>query len=86
MKTTDRLNMLKTKLTAKALVDVGYPVFLEHTPVLTGNAKKHTSKTSSQINAQYPYAQRLNEGYSRKSPQGMSKPTIEAIRAYIRKV
>jgi hypothetical protein len=31
------------------------------------------------IYASYPYAQRLDEGWSRQSPDGMTKPTEDFI-------
>jgi hypothetical protein len=80
-----RVAYIKKTITAKNLVDAGFPVFVTNTPVKTGNARRHTSKSSSTIDAVYPYAQRLDRGYSRQSPDGMTKPTLAAIRAYIAK-
>jgi hypothetical protein len=85
LKTVDRLKKIEASINPKVLIDIAYPVFIKNTPVLTGNAKRHTTKTSSEINANYAYAQRLNEGYSSKSPNGMVQPAIDAIRSYIRK-
>lgn len=79
-----RLNKIKAVITPKAMIDVGYPVFVKNTPIKTGNARRHTSKTSSEIDALYPYALRLDQGYSHQNPDGMIKPTIQAIRDYIR--
>ena len=36
------------------------------------------------INADYPYAKRLDQGYSKKAPRGMSKPTGEFIKALVK--
>lgn len=85
MKTSDRLKMIQKTITAKNIVDVGFPVFLDHTPVKTGNAKRHTRKSTSSIVADYAYAKWLDQGRSRQQPQGMSKPTIQAMRAYVSK-
>lgn len=79
-----RLNKIKQVLDPRTLTNVGFPVFYKNTPVKTGNARNHTSKTNTEINANYPYAQRLDNGWSKQSPQGMVKPTIAAIRAYIK--
>lgn len=79
------MNLIKKTITAKNLVDAGFPVFVANTPVRTGNARRRTSKTTNTIDATYPYAQRLDNGYSRQSPAGMTKPTLAAIRAYIAK-
>jgi hypothetical protein len=86
MKTADRLRYLEKNITSKNMVDVGYPVFLDNTPIKTGNARRHTSKNSSQILADYPYATRLDHGWSRQSPKGMVQPAIRAMRAYIQKI
>jgi hypothetical protein len=85
MKTTDRLNMIQNNITAKSLVDVGYPVFVKHTPVKTGYAVRHTTKSASSINAAYPYAKWLDEGHSRQHTEGMSGPAITAMRDYVTK-
>ena len=56
-----------------------YDVWYQNTPVRSGNARKRTRLVGSQIQAKYAYAQRLDEGYSRQSPQGMSEPTRRFI-------
>lgn len=84
--TRSRVQSLAKNLTAKNLIDVGYPVFVKNTPVKSGYARRHTSKNSSEIVADYPYAQRLDTGYSRQSLNGMTKPTIKAMRDYVAKV
>jgi hypothetical protein len=81
----NRIAKVKQTINPSTLINIGFPVFVEHTPVKTGNAVRHTSKTSSEINANYPYAKRLNQGYSPQHPEGMSKPTIAAMQAYIKK-
>jgi len=85
LKGIDRIQKIQNVITAKNLIDVAYPVFVKNTPVKTGNAKRHTTKTSSEIDAAYPYATRLNQGYSHQSPNGMSKPAVDAMRDYIKK-
>jgi hypothetical protein len=81
-----RLKELQTKITAQVLTDVAYPVFVKNTPVKSGNARRHTIKASTEIDANYPYAVRLDKGWSKQSPKGMVAPTVDAVRAYIRKV
>jgi hypothetical protein len=51
--------------------------FKDITPKLTGNAQGKTRTQQNVINADYAYAGRLDEGYSRKAPNGMSDPTID---------
>lgn len=58
-----------------------FTFFRAHTPIRTGNARRNTVLKKDTIVGAYPYAQRLDEGYSRQAPDGMSKPT----EAYIKK-
>lgn len=52
-----------------------YTYFRAHTPIRTGNARKNTRFANDTIIANYPYAQRLDQGYSKQAPDGMSRPT-----------
>lgn len=54
-------------------------VFKSATPILTGNARNRTTVNGNVIKANYPYARRLDQGYSPKAPKGMIQPTIEYI-------
>lgn len=55
------------------------------TPVDTGRARKSTVLRDNEIQAQYPYAQRLDKGYSKQAPDGMTKPTEKYIEQYVKK-
>lgn len=57
-----------------------YTFFRAHTPVRTGNARRNTFLSKDTIIGAYPYAQRLDEGYSPQAPDGMSKPTEAYIK------
>ena len=57
-----------------------YVYFKATTPIRTGNARRSTSFSKDTIHAQYPYAERLDNGYSRQAPNGMSKPTEAFIK------
>lgn len=81
----NRIAKIQRVLDPKNLTNVGFPVFVKNTPVDTGYARRHTTKQSTEIQASYPYARRLDNGWSKQSPNGMVKPTIDAIRAYIKK-
>ena len=84
LKTINRLNFINKEITNKKLIDVGYPVFLKNTPVRSGYARRHTLRDDDEIKAEYPYAKKLDQGYSQQSPKGMVNPTITAIRQYIK--
>lgn len=64
-----------------------YSVWQQNTPKLTGRARASTKLVAnSVIDANYAYADRLDKGYSRKSPQGMSKPTEQFLNREIAKI
>ena len=60
--------------------------FVNETPIRTGNARRRTRLKGETIEANYPYAHRLDEGYSKQARQGMSEPTIKYIRAMLRRI
>ena len=57
-----------------------YDFFKSKTPIRSGNARRKTRLQGSVIKADYPYAQRLDKGWSDQAPNGMSEPTIDFIR------
>ena len=69
------------QLPAEALME-----FIRQTPIDTGNARRSTSLSNNKIRARYAYATRLDRGYSRQNPRGMSRPTKEFMRARIRQI
>jgi hypothetical protein len=48
--------------------------FVALTPIDRGNARYNTRLVGDTIRANYPYAQRLNEGWSKQAPDGMEEP------------
>lgn len=68
------------------LPDEAYDVFRKETPIRTGNARSKTRLRGDTIDANYPYAQRLDDGYSRQSPRGMITPTLEYLRKRVRQI
>ena len=63
-----------------------HKVFVANTPVRSGNARRNTKLQKDTIAANYPYAKRLNEGYSKQSPKGMVEPTLAFIRKRIKDI
>lgn len=79
------LRVLKNKL--GTLPEEAYNEFKSITPIKTGNARRKTSLSNKQkIKAAYPYAGRLDKGYSKQAPNGMSKPTIDFIRRRVKQI
>lgn len=63
-----------------------YEVFVKNTPVDTGNARRRTRLKNDTIEANYPYAVPLDNGHSRQSPEGMTKPTEQFIANRVDKI
>lgn len=68
------------------LPDQAYDVFRKETPIRTGNARSKTRLRNDTIDANYPYAGRLDDGYSRQSPRGMVEPTMQFLRKRVRQI
>jgi hypothetical protein len=92
---SDSLNKTLKTLNKTTLANFAYTEFVKNTPVAAvkgGNARRKTTLQGTTINANYGYATVLDKGRgfrdgqmrgSEQAPQGMSKPTIEALRRYI---
>jgi uncharacterized damage-inducible protein DinB len=57
-----------------------YDFWVKATPKDTGNARRLTALKKNEIQANYAYAQRLDEGWSKQAPNGMSQPTEQFIK------
>lgn len=79
----NRLNKVLQTLNNKNISDVAYKTFKDKTPIRSGNARNKTKLRGNTIDANYPYAQRLEEGYSKQAKNGMTEPTINNIRNYV---
>ena len=54
-----------------------YDFLKRKTPIRSGNARSKTRKESGlRIGSRYPYAERLDEGWSKQAPRGFTDPTI----------
>lgn len=80
-----RLQEIQHDLSQEQLTNEAYDHFVSVTPVDKGNARRKTTKSNGQIHANYPYATRLDTGYSDQAPNGMTGPTIKYMQEYIRK-
>lgn len=81
-----RIKQLEQQLDDTVMAQKAYQVFEQNTPELTGNAKRKTILRANVIEANYPYAGRLDDGYSKKKPNGMTEPTIKFLKDYVKKV
>lgn len=65
--------------------EAAYNYFKKQTPKNRGNARNKTKLVNKKtIVADYAYAKRLDEGYSKKAPKGMSKPTLKFVEHLVR--
>ena len=80
-----RLDQLTDIFTDENLAQEGYRYFRSVTPVRSGNARRKTVLRKNEILINYPYARRLDEGYSRQAPDGMTQPTIDHMIKWVRK-
>lgn len=60
------------------LLERTYRYFKSVTPIRSGNARNNTvvDRQNLEITADYPYAGRLDDGYSKQAPRGMVEPTL----------
>jgi hypothetical protein len=83
-----RINQLEKALDPNNLAREAYDYFKGITPIAPkngGNARSNTRLRNDEIQADYAYAQRLDNGWSRQAPNGMTKPTEKFIQEYINK-
>ena len=74
-----RLKEIEQAATPESLAKQVYKYFVDITPINTGNAKRRTKLNGDTIHADYPYATRLDNGYSNQAKDGMSKPTLDKL-------
>lgn len=63
-----------------------YYYWVKTTPKKTGNARRQTRLKDKTIEANYPYAERLDQGWSQQAPEGMSKPTERFLQQRLRNI
>lgn len=83
-KITSSIKSIKAKL--KLLPQEAYKEFVIETPIRSGRARRSTKLNGNVISANYPYAKRLDEGYSNQSPNGMTAPTEAFIKKRVKQI
>lgn len=88
MKKIDRItpNLDKIQRQLDNLPREVFTFWVSVTPQDKGNARRKTKLRGDTIVADYPYAKRLNEGWSKQAPEGMSKPTEEFMQRRIKEI
>jgi hypothetical protein len=63
-----------------------YVQFVKDTPIRSGNARRKTKLIGNKIVAGYNYATKLDEGFSKQAPDGMTAPTEDFIKNRIAQI
>jgi hypothetical protein len=63
-----------------------YDYWVKETPIRSGRARSQTSLKGNTIVADYPYAERLDQGWSRQARNGMSRPTMSFVKRLIQNI
>lgn len=83
-------NLNRKRSRIQRIAKEGYKYFKKITPIDSGNARRKTdyedTNFGSRITANYPYAVRLDNGYSKQAKEGMSKPTVKFMKQLARKI
>lgn len=88
IKIDDKLTPLLKKQQAelKKFPKEAHAEFVDLTPVRSGNARSKTRLKQNEIVADYPYAERLDNGWSRQAPRGMTQPFEAWVRRWVNRV
>lgn len=74
-----RLKEIENAAVPEKIAKEVFNYFKGITPKDKGNARRNTTLNGDTIHANYPYATRLDNGYSKQAKDGMSKPTLEKL-------
>lgn len=71
----------------KQYPDRAHDKYVELTPRRSGNARSKTVLKNQTIEANYPYAERLDQGWSKiQAPQGMTVPFDRWVKSEMRRI
>jgi len=83
-----RINKLLNNFPENMMEELA-PVVKSNTPIRSGNARNKTKLNQSsklQIKSNYPYAGRLNKGWSKQAPKGFIDPSLKKLPSIIKKL
>ena len=83
-KLTPSLKSIQKKL--DNLPNEAFVQFVKDTPIRSGNARRKTKLIGNKIVAGYNYAKKLDEGFSKQAPDGMTAPTEDFIKKRIAQI
>ena len=73
----------KLEVLPEEVMQSAHEFFVAKTPKREGNARRNTTYKKLKIDARYPYAGRLDEGWSKQAPRGMTEPTLNELDKFI---
>ena len=76
----------KVQKSLKQVPQKAYTYWVSITPVDSGNARNRTKLSKDTIRANYAYAERLDRGWSKQAPIGMSKPTTSYVKQLVKSI
>jgi hypothetical protein len=76
----------KIKRDLKAYPQEALTEFKKLTPIRSGNARRRTNLRGSEIQADYPYAGRLDSGWSNQAPDGMTRPFARWLERKVKQI
>jgi hypothetical protein len=79
-----KLKEIEVILNEDKLAQLGADYMRSITPIRSRNARNKTDARGSTIYASYPYAKRLDEGWSKQNQIGLIDPTIAYLEKYIK--
>lgn len=80
-----KLHEIEIMLDENKLATEGAKFMKSITPIRSGNARRNTYSKGDTIYAEYPYAKRLDEGWSQQNQTGLIDPTIDHLQDLINK-
>jgi hypothetical protein len=86
IKNTMSKSLLKIEKAIAKLPKEAFTEFVKDTPKRSGNARRKTRLVGNKIVAGYNYAQKLDSGYSKQAPDGMTKPTEQFIEKRMKQI
>jgi hypothetical protein len=83
---TSLANLKRAQKAVNQLPQQAYDYLKGITPIDSGNARRSTQLKGKTIEGNYAYAQRLDQGYSKQAPKGMTEPTKKFVDKRIKQI
>ena len=82
-----RIREIQANSSPEKMAAFAHDHLVKITPKDTGNAKNKTTLNKDEVHANYAYAKRLDENWSKQTKgKGLIQPTLDAVVGYIDKI